>query len=221
MIHRWIKRFRPPRDRFRFEISDAVLQGPEGDIQTYLDRQSLRKFLSRIHAERPMRTALEIGCGYGRLTVVLSEFAQQVVGLEREEKFVRLARALLPHFQFLQQDAAEPFPLGDESCDLVMTFLVLQHLPIEDCRKALQEAQRVVSPGGYVLLVEKNVPGMETKNISDRRYAISRHRSLGQYQEMLSSFQLVESQPRPVEPLYRFNPGGFMLFKKSKNILPS
>lgn len=203
--------------RFRFDVASAALGGPEGELQTYLDRRSLRAVLATLGLAQPIGTALDVGCGYGRLTMVLAEFARQVVAIEREPALAQWVRRLLPAVRLLEQDVAAPFPLEDDGCEFIMTFLVLQHLPDDDCRLALQEIQRVTAPGGTVLLVEKTTPGTDSSNATDRRLFISRHRRVTEYAGLMAPFTLMGAWPRPVEPLYRYNPGSFMLFRRPRD----
>jgi len=45
---------------------------------------------------RRVEMGIEVGCGYGRVTMVLAELCEHVLGLEREAAMVELARTPLP-----------------------------------------------------------------------------------------------------------------------------
>ncbi len=202
--------------RFSFDVAAVAAVGPEGNVQNYLDRRSIRRFLVRAAAERPLERALDIGCGYGRVTMVLAEFARDVVAVEREPHLVDLARLLLPGIRFVQQNSILSIPgVADVSCEFVMTFTVLQHMVDEDCLAVLAEIKRVCRLGGFVLLGEKYKPGDETENTTDRTQFLSKHRPLHVWQEWMAPFRLVEATDRPMQPLWRgATAGGLMFFQR-------
>ena len=82
------------------ETSDV--SGPASIVRNYLEQRDVRRCLTAAAAERPIRRAIDVGCGYGRLTMVLSEFAPAVTGFERESGLVAEARRLLPAIEFVE-----------------------------------------------------------------------------------------------------------------------
>src|SRR5205085_8464334 len=92
--------------------------------------------------------------GYGRLTVVLSEFAPEVTGFEREKSLVLEARRLRPSIEFVEVDSLARLPRASESCDFLMSFTVLQHMHDAEAESILAEIKRIAG-GGFVLLVEE------------------------------------------------------------------
>lgn len=202
-------------DRYTFEVEAVAQFGPEGNAQSYLDRQSIRRYLRWASAERPLRRAVEVGCGYGRVAMALAEFAEETIGVEREPHLVALAQAMFPQIRFIQQPSILRLPpLDDGSCDFVMAFTVLQHMVDEDCRTVLEEIKRVCRPGGFILLAEKERPGDETLNRTDRTQFLSTHRPVAIWEQWMAPCTLLEAVERPVHPLWRRNPGGLMFFGK-------
>ncbi len=63
--------------------------------RTYLEQADVRAFLGRATGTGRLGVACDVGAGYGRMSVVLSEFADRVIGIEREAHFVREAASLL------------------------------------------------------------------------------------------------------------------------------
>lgn len=53
-------------------------------------------------------------------------------------------------------NAEQPWPLGDEQFDLVIACEILEHLP-DDPMALLAEANRVLRPGGHILLTTPNI----------------------------------------------------------------
>ena len=184
--------------------------GPALVARTYLEHAAIRQILAGVGL---LRRACELGCGYGRMTVVLQEVAADVTGFEREGHLVEAARALMPGIAFHQVsdlalvDASEPF-------DLVMTFTVLQHLTDADARRTSARMKQL-APNGYLLIVEKTAPVSITAQHSDGRSFVSRHRSLATYQEYVAPFRLIATLSRPVESAHgeSGSAGSLMLFE--------
>jgi len=201
--------------RFVFSVENVAPQGPVGNAIAYFDHRVIRECLTEITRETKLRRALEVGCGYGRLIMVLSEFADEVVGVEREPHLVETARSLLSEVDFRQQDSILHLPtLADASVDFAMTFTVLQHMVDDDARTVLAELKRVVRPGGCVLLGEKVEPGNETERTDDRALYLSKHRPVDVYAGWMRPFALASTRPRPAPPAWNRNSGTVMLFRR-------
>ncbi len=115
-----------------------------------------------INAHFPLqgKVVLDVGCGTGVPTFKLAEYAGSVIGVEPEKSMrdvaVSYARErAITNVEFLD-GRAEDLPLPDHSVDMV-TAITLQTLHNEDnIRRFVQEAERVVKPGGSILSV--NIP---------------------------------------------------------------
>ncbi len=192
------------------EIADAL--GPSANVRNYLEQRDVRRCLQAASAIKPVARACDVGCGYGRLTMVLAEVAKQVVGFERESTFVAEARRLLPQIQFHQIEALSNLPASSGSFDFVMTFTVLQHLGDAEARQVAAELKRL-GQGGCILLTEETdaafMDGAEGGGIT-------RGRAVATYQEWMRPFELVLGFPRQIEPGYpRSDVGTYMLFADS------
>ena len=190
-------------------VSDA--DGPAANVRNYLERQKLRDVLAKIAVAGRLRRACEVGCGYGRLIMVLQEFADEVTGFEREGHLLEIARSLLPDIRFVRVPALTEIEDLAEY-DFAMTFTVLQHLVDAEARAVCHTLQQL-APGGYVLCAEKTEAISVTENTDDGRHFISRARTVAMYQEMMAPFQLVATTELVVEPTYHNpHPGTCMLF---------
>ena len=97
---------------------------------------------------RPL-TVLDLGSGTGRFTPLLADlFGGPVYGVEPSGR-MRQAAIGYPGVSYLP-GSAERIPLADGTCDLVLMFLVLQH--VADRPAAAREIRRVLRPGGRVLI---------------------------------------------------------------------
>jgi SAM-dependent methyltransferase len=93
----------------------------------------------------PGRRTLELGCGEGRVTRDLKARGYEVIAVDAAPTLVRLAREADRAGEYRVADAAK-LPFGGGSFDLVVAFNSL--MDIDDMPGAVEEAARVLEPGG-------------------------------------------------------------------------
>ena len=97
-------------------------------------------------------SALDFGCGLGRLTRPLASMGfRRVVGVDISEEMIARARQLLPPnsiVEFLVN--TEALPVGDASFDYVQSHIVLQHIHPDLILKYLGEFSRVLRQNGML-----------------------------------------------------------------------
>lgn len=91
-------------------------------------------------------SGVDIGGGYGRLAPTLLRFCDNLTLVEPSSK----QRRLVPRGLKVLSGTANSTGLPESSCDLVSIIRVLHHLP--DPLPALHEANRLLHPGGYLVL---------------------------------------------------------------------
>jgi SAM-dependent methyltransferase len=101
----------------------------------------------------PHQTALELGCGYGRVLHVLAPHVGMLVGIDTSLASLQLARSELSHLSncLLVATDASRLALADEAFDLVVCIqngISAFHV---DHHVLFAEALRVTRPGGRVL----------------------------------------------------------------------
>jgi len=112
---------------------------------------------------RTGQRVLDIGCGTGYLARLLSRAvgsSGQVVGIDPSAEMVEYAarKAVGSSNLRFQIGTAESLDLPADQFDVVVTSLMLHHLP-EDLRvPALREMYRVLRPGGTLLAAEAQMP---------------------------------------------------------------
>jgi len=118
-------------------------------VQQYLESEILH-VLERLGPEDDV---LELGCGYGRVTVRLAEHARSVVGIDVAEESLDLARTLAgpdTRCEFVLMDALH-MTFGDDSFDVVVCIqngICAFGVPRNEL---LREALRVARPGGRLI----------------------------------------------------------------------
>jgi SAM-dependent methyltransferase len=98
-------------------------------------------------------TALDFGCGAGRLTRALSRQFERAVGVDIAPSMIQRAKELNRDYPdcefFLNGEDLSRF--GDETFDFVYSNLVLQHMPPELSRRYIPELFRVARRGSVVV----------------------------------------------------------------------
>lgn len=95
---------------------------------------------------------LDVGCAKG---FMLHDFKQlipncAVAGIEISE--YGLANAMETVKPFLQQGNAKELPYEDKSFDLVISINTVHNLPLEECKRAIREIQRVSRSHSFILV---------------------------------------------------------------------
>ena len=98
---------------------------------------------------------LDVGCGAGvPVTLFLSE-QFQATGIDISEKQIELARQRVPKAKFFKQDMVK-LDFAPQLFDAVTCFYSLIHVPREKHALALSNMNRVLKPGGYLLIITGN-----------------------------------------------------------------
>jgi ubiquinone/menaquinone biosynthesis C-methylase UbiE len=107
-------------------------------------------------------TALDFGCGVGRLSRGLAERFDSVIGVDISPRMIELAKEHNPgsRFRFLLNQSSDLTILADESVDFIYSSIVLQHIPVPAVKKYVCELYRVLRPGGVMSI---HMPSTEAK----------------------------------------------------------
>jgi ubiquinone/menaquinone biosynthesis C-methylase UbiE len=100
------------------------------------------------------KRVLDFGCGVGRLSRSLARYFDQVIGIDISRPMIFRGAALDTHKQcsFVISDSTT-LPLTSNSFDLVLSTIVLQHIPQQSViRKYIEEFVRVLSPSGLAVV---------------------------------------------------------------------
>lgn len=122
-----------------------------------------RKHSDVLREHLPLKGAriADIGCGDGALVRLMTREGARVTGIECSDSQLARARAAEPAgAEDYRPGRAEELPFEDASLDAAVFFNSLHHVPVEGQAKALQEAARVVRPGGVVYIQEPIAAGV-------------------------------------------------------------
>jgi len=107
------------------------------------------------YSELERKKILEIGCGAGRISALLSKETDFLVAIDPDENAIQKARSNIPGVDF-RVGSGENLKFANSFFDVVIFTLSLHH---QNSRKALYEAARVVKTGGIILVVEPVIEG--------------------------------------------------------------
>ncbi|MEZ5427972.1 MAG: methyltransferase domain-containing protein [Pyrinomonadaceae bacterium] len=115
-----------------------------------LEKRALRESVSSDDTPE----ILEIGCGTGKNTEFLQTFAKRLTGADFSAEMLARAKAKInaPQVEFRQLDLRETWDFGEDSFDLIVCSLALEH--IENIDFVFAEAHRVLRSGGRFYIGE-------------------------------------------------------------------
>ncbi|MCC5660864.1 class I SAM-dependent methyltransferase [Nostoc sp. XA010] len=126
---------------------------------TYDADQNLTRDLDQIVTKETLmrkrcKSIVEIGCGTGKNTLLLSQIAQTVYAVDFSAAMIEKAKEKVNsvNVTFITADITNQWICSNESIDLITCNLVLEH--IKDLSKIFSEASRVLVPGGYFFICE-------------------------------------------------------------------
>lgn len=114
----------------------------------------------------PHASVLDVGCGTGALarTAALHPGVASVVGIDPSQVFVDEAARLGATAEggsklSFRHGLGTALPLPNASVDVAVIWTVLCHVPKDECRPIIAEAQRVLRPGGRLVIADNDLSG--------------------------------------------------------------
>ena len=131
----------------RWEIDEFFATG-EAEIA------ELMSYVATLGIEVDRRSALDFGCGVGRLTRALAERFDEVWGIDIAPSMIELARKYDEHpdrCHFAVNARSDLRLFGDDRFGFVYSSIVLQHIEPRYQLGYLSEFIRVLAPGGLLV----------------------------------------------------------------------
>ena len=127
-------------------------------------RTRLRKMTIALARIQPGDRVLEVGCGTGDVALAACAPAGQrgsVSGIDASPEMIAVARAKAARAGFeidFRVEPIEALTYPDATFDIVLSSLMMHHLPDDLKRQGLAEIARVLKPGGRLLIVDVKRP---------------------------------------------------------------
>lgn len=144
IVHYWSKRSESFLDQRRAELHDSIAERWMKEIREHMPEG------------RKLRI-LDVGCGAGFFSILLSKLGHEVIGIDLTPEMIQNARILAAEEQaacdFFEMDAENP-AFSDESFDMVISRNLTWTLPHTE--HAYEEWLRVLKKGGVLLNFDAN-----------------------------------------------------------------
>ncbi|HEX6306289.1 MAG TPA: methyltransferase domain-containing protein [Anaerolineales bacterium] len=129
-------------------------------LLTFGKMRALRKTMIQQAQIRPGESVLDVGCGTGDLALAAKALVGPtgaVHGIDASPQMIALAQRKAAKARtglVFQVGLIEDIAFPDAHFDLVMSTLMMHHLPGDLKRAGLAEIYRVTRPGGRILIVD-------------------------------------------------------------------
>ncbi len=110
----------------------------------------LAAFAGLVASTENLRVA-DIGCGTGATTALLQGFGVQPFGLDLSPNMIQQARILNPTLEFTTGSMTE-LDITDSGVGGICAWYSIIHIPDDHLPKVFAEFERVLTPGGLLLL---------------------------------------------------------------------
>lgn len=112
-------------------------------------------------------SALDFGCGAGRLTRALYSRFDHIIGLDASQTMVDIADESNIDFkdklEFTLNQRSDLKDFESNSISFILTFIVLQHIPFPQSLNFIKEFVRVLEPGGLLMF---QVPVKDVRSLT-------------------------------------------------------
>jgi len=107
-------------------------------------------------ADHP-RSAVDFGCGWGRITrFFIRDFSKgDLLGVDPSERMIDLCQSTNPWATFQKIDLFPPLDLPSASVDVIFAFSVFSHLTEDVHLQWLAEFARLIRPGGSLIVTTR------------------------------------------------------------------
>lgn len=173
-------------------------------IMTLGREQAFRESMLRFARLQPGETVLDVGCGTGSLAIAAKRQvgrAGKVYGLDASPEMIaraeNKARKAGVDLKF-QNALAQSLPFTNARFDVVLTTLMLHHLPRKARQELAHEVRRVLRPGGRVLAIDFGEASRNRKSFIDHFHRRHGYAELQEVVALLSDAGMNVAESGPV-----------------------
>lgn len=136
-------------------------------------------------AGRAPGVALDAACGTGRFAEFLAQRGHRVIGVDSSPDMLAHARRRVPEAEFRVAEL-DALPLADDSVDVVVCALALEHVPRLD--PVLAEFARVLRPGGDLVISDVHHENITRGSVMTTRGPAGEPRIAPTYRHQLGDY---------------------------------
>ncbi len=135
--------------------SSVAFSGLKADFFTRSKAEYFRDYLTETLGPTNELDVLDLGCGIGIFEGLFENDFGSIVGIDVSEMSIEAARKNHPDVEYvLYEGQTLPFP--DEQFDVVFTVCVMHHVDPDEWQRFIDQAKRVLKPGGIFAVFEHN-----------------------------------------------------------------
>ncbi|MEC5179421.1 class I SAM-dependent DNA methyltransferase [Arthrobacter sp. CG_A4] len=123
---------------------------PDAGFEAPADRGMIEAFAAYVNAGN-IRSAVDAGCGSGRMTWLLSSLGLDISGIDLSAGMIAVARRTYPELSFEVAELSD-LPYADRQLGGVFAWYSIIHSRPKDLPRIFAEFFRVLAPGGYAML---------------------------------------------------------------------
>ncbi len=148
------------------------------------DVRDLMHYVDQMGYPKRLKTALDFGCGVGRITGALASYFEECYGVDISAKMLERAHRMnqdISNCRFVLNNQYDLNIFPDENFDLIYCKLVLQHLPSKHLiRKYISEFCRTLRLEGLLVFqLPSSIPLFYRLEPSRRAYHLLRRLGIG------------------------------------------
>lgn len=122
--------------------------GYKSEYITRIQEKSLLRYLPEGHG-----LAVDIGCGYGRLSLVIQHRGWQVIGIDPDETLLNYARQHYSPIEFRVGQLPD-LPVAEGSINLMVIYNMLRVLKLLNKLDSVKGCGRFVAPQSHLVVVD-------------------------------------------------------------------
>ena len=150
----------PEFDKFASDYSNKIenhirFAGKNHDFFVRDKIKHLNRLLEEVTLPKSQTSVLDVGCGVGLGHNLLAPEVGSLTGVDISELSLEQARLENPEVLYQGYDG-HALPFEDHSFDCAFAICVMHHVPPAQWSSFMSEMNRVVRPGGKVIIIEHN-----------------------------------------------------------------
>jgi len=143
-------------DAYARHIEDAIpLINCKADAFSLIKASRITDYLQETFPSHEDLHLLDAGCGVGMTDEILKQSYPRITGLDVSDRSLSIASKRNPEINYVSYDGHR-FPFKAECFDVVFAICVLHHIAPSQWANFVNEAERVLKPGGVLMIFEHN-----------------------------------------------------------------
>ena len=156
-----------------------------------------QRYIKPVVGGADLSSVLDLACGHGRYSELLAPLSGRLIAVDANETCIAATRERLKHLKHIEYCVTDGYsltPIADDSITFIFCFDAMVHFDNEVVAAYIEEASRVLAPGGMGFFHHSNFmerPGANYKNNPHARNFMSTE--LFAHQAIKSGLKMVRS----------------------------